>query len=152
LFSTHYHMLMAEFANDPRIAMFHMACTVEKENVTFLYKFTKGVCPKSYGMNVAKLAGLPESVVRRAGEMSESFERHLKVAHRVEKEEKDGQRVLLLRRIQQAIQQRDISLLIRLQHQFKQAEQVEQTELDTQQTLEPQEQPLGGSIVNSEFE
>ena len=30
-----------------------------QENVTFLYKFAKGTCPKSYGMNVARLAGLP---------------------------------------------------------------------------------------------
>jgi DNA mismatch repair ATPase MutS len=34
--------------------------------VTFLYKLTPGGCPKSYGTNVARLAGLPEAVVRRA--------------------------------------------------------------------------------------
>ena len=35
------------------------------QTVTFLYKFRRGLCPKSYGMNVARLAGLPDSV--RAG-------------------------------------------------------------------------------------
>lgn len=44
------------------------------EEVTFLYRLTDGSCPRSYGVNVARLAGLPESVVRRAGEVSEQVE------------------------------------------------------------------------------
>jgi DNA mismatch repair protein MSH6 len=45
-------MLMSEYSEDARIAMYHMACQVdaEKDDVTFLYKFSKGVCPKSHGM------------------------------------------------------------------------------------------------------
>lgn len=84
LFSTHYHMLMEDFAHDPRIAMYHMACNVEanQKDVTFLYKFIKGTCPKSYGMNVATLAGLPNDVVTRAQQMSESFEVLLERAHK----------------------------------------------------------------------
>jgi DNA mismatch repair protein MSH6 len=42
--------------------------------VTFLYKLTHGACPRSYGTNVARLAGLPASVVARAAEMSASRE------------------------------------------------------------------------------
>lgn len=46
------------------------ACLVEEEGgeeaITFLYKFTKGACPKSYGFNVAHLAGLPASVIALA--------------------------------------------------------------------------------------
>ena len=46
------------------------ACMVENENeddpsqetITFLYKFVKGACPKSYGFNAARLADLPEDV------------------------------------------------------------------------------------------
>ena len=34
----------------------------EEETITFLYKFVEGACPKSYGFNVAKLAGLPPEV------------------------------------------------------------------------------------------
>lgn len=37
-----------------------------EESITFLYKFTEGACPKSYGFNVAQLAGLPSSVVSLA--------------------------------------------------------------------------------------
>lgn len=33
-----------------------------QETITFLYKFTKGMCPKSYGFNAAKLANLPNEV------------------------------------------------------------------------------------------
>jgi DNA mismatch repair protein MSH6 len=97
LFSTHYHMLMEEFKDCKSISMYHMACKVNENavkvessnssertpDVTFLYKFLKGSCPKSYGMNVAKLAGLPPSLVSRAQHMSESFERRLEQAHNI---------------------------------------------------------------------
>ena len=33
-----------------------------KETITFLYKFVKGACPKSYGFNAARLAGIPDEV------------------------------------------------------------------------------------------
>lgn len=46
------------------------ACMVENENeedvtqetITFLYKFVHGACPKSYGFNAARLAGIPDEV------------------------------------------------------------------------------------------
>ena len=34
-----------------------------EETVTFLYKFTEGACPKSYGFNAARLAGIPPEVL-----------------------------------------------------------------------------------------
>lgn len=46
----------------------------EEETVTFLYKFAKGACPKSYGFNAAHLAGLPRLVIRRAREKAYHFE------------------------------------------------------------------------------
>ena len=33
-----------------------------KETITFLYKFVQGACPKSYGFNAARLAGIPDEV------------------------------------------------------------------------------------------
>ena len=42
--------------------------------VIFLFKFVAGACPKSYGLNVARLAHLPESVILRAKERSRDFE------------------------------------------------------------------------------
>jgi DNA mismatch repair protein MSH6 len=94
LFATHYHHLSSEHALDPLVAVMHMACSVggggeedegeaekEKEGegqgeeeVTFLYKLAKGACPKSYGTNVARLAGLPERVIKRAAAISRERE------------------------------------------------------------------------------
>lgn len=41
-----------------------------QETVTFLYKYSDGPCPKSYGFNAAKLAGMPNSIIRRAHEVT----------------------------------------------------------------------------------
>lgn len=82
LFSTHYHSLVDNFHEDRRISLGHMACMVENENnddptqetVTFLYKYSDGACPKSYGFNAAKLAGMPNSIIKRAHELSKKVE------------------------------------------------------------------------------
>jgi len=76
LFSTHYHMLTEEFQENPLIALYHMDALVDEESddVTFLYKMKKGVCPKSYGMKVAQMAGLPQEIRRRAQEKAQEFE------------------------------------------------------------------------------
>jgi DNA mismatch repair protein MSH6 len=57
-------MLTEEFHNNPRVLLGHMACSVneDKGEVLFLYKLRNGVCPKSYGMNVASMAGIPLEV------------------------------------------------------------------------------------------
>ncbi|XP_052086117.1 DNA mismatch repair protein Msh6-like [Mytilus californianus] len=81
LFSTHYHSLVEEFSHDPNIRLGHMSCMVENEDkdpthetITFLYKFTKGACPKSYGFNAAKLANIPDEIIRIAVKKSREFE------------------------------------------------------------------------------
>jgi DNA mismatch repair protein MSH6 len=74
LFATHYHTLCDDFAGSANVALGHMGCLVEEgeaaegggpaaPRVTFLYKFAAGACPKSYGLNVARLARLPESII-----------------------------------------------------------------------------------------
>ena len=42
--------------------------------VTFLYKLAEGACPKSYGTSVARLAGLPASLVARAAQLAQQLE------------------------------------------------------------------------------
>ncbi|XP_077990692.1 DNA mismatch repair protein Msh6-like [Glandiceps talaboti] len=82
LFSTHYHSLVEEFSHDANIRLGHMACMVENENeedpsqetITFLYKFVKGACPKSYGFNAARLADLPEEVISKGQAKARDFE------------------------------------------------------------------------------
>ncbi|CAJ0650325.1 6592_t:CDS:10 [Entrophospora sp. SA101] len=76
LFSTHYGMLTKEFSNNPNIALKHMSCHMNQKlrEVTFLYKLVPGVCPKSYGMNVASMAGIPNQIVERAEVIARKFE------------------------------------------------------------------------------
>ncbi|KAF5455366.1 hypothetical protein F2P56_024955 [Juglans regia] len=79
LFSTHYHRLAVNYQKDPKVSLCHMACRVgngvgDVEEVTFLYRLTPGACPKSYGVNVARLAGLPDSVLQKAAAKSREFE------------------------------------------------------------------------------
>ena len=45
-----------------------------KHNITFLYTLGAGACPKSFGVNVARLAGLPDDVLNKAKAVSSSFE------------------------------------------------------------------------------
>ncbi len=45
-----------------------------RKHVSFLYKFLPGVCPKSYGMNVARMAGLPSEIVDEAETIAIEFE------------------------------------------------------------------------------
>jgi DNA mismatch repair protein MutS len=69
LFATHYHE-MVELANFlPRVKNFNVAVVEERGEVVFLYKIVPGGVDKSYGVHVAKLAGLPKSVVHRAQEV-----------------------------------------------------------------------------------
>ncbi|OQR81490.1 DNA mismatch repair protein Msh6 [Thraustotheca clavata] len=81
MFATHYHSLVEEYLESPNVALGHMDCMVDPENdqkVVFLYKLAEGICPKSYGLNVATLADLPQEVIDLAGKKSLEFEEALK--------------------------------------------------------------------------
>ena len=75
LFSTHYNFIITSFLHDPSISTGYMSYLLEKgqDKVTFLYKLADGVCPDSFGINVARLANIPEDVLTRAKEMADSF-------------------------------------------------------------------------------
>jgi len=77
LFATHYHPVSHEAAQWKQVAPFHMAATLNEETqeMTFLYRFLPGLCPASHGHNVARLAGLPKSVLEEAVRRSTEFER-----------------------------------------------------------------------------
>uniref|UniRef100_A0A8D0LCA5 DNA mismatch repair protein n=1 Tax=Sphenodon punctatus TaxID=8508 RepID=A0A8D0LCA5_SPHPU len=82
LFSTHYHSLVEDYSHSPAVRMGHMACMVEneckdpsQETITFLYKFIKGACPKSYGFNAARLANIPEEIIQTGHRKARDFEK-----------------------------------------------------------------------------
>ncbi|SPJ08901.1 DNA mismatch repair protein MSH6, putative [Plasmodium sp. DRC-Itaito] len=76
IFSTHYHLLVEEVKHNKNISNYHMSLSIddEQEKIIFLYKFIKGVCPKSFGIHIAKLAGLPKEIIDLAHEKSLLFE------------------------------------------------------------------------------
>ena len=69
LFATHYHELTTLAAELPRVENVHVAATEADGDVTFLRTVEPGATDRSYGVHVAELAGVPEPVVDRAGDV-----------------------------------------------------------------------------------
>ena len=74
MFSTHYHELTMLTDNVPCVRNVHVVVKEDNDEVTFLYKIKEGPAGQSYGINVARLAGLPESVLSRAKELQKELE------------------------------------------------------------------------------
>ncbi len=66
LFATHYHELTELSASKPRVRNFHIAVKEWNDEIIFLRKLVEGGTNRSYGIQVARLAGVPGRVVRRA--------------------------------------------------------------------------------------
>ncbi|WP_321508279.1 DNA mismatch repair protein MutS [uncultured Methanoregula sp.] len=66
LFATHFHELIAMEENLKRVKNYHFAVRETKEDVVFLRKLIPGATDKSYGIHVARLAGIPKKVTDRA--------------------------------------------------------------------------------------
>lgn len=97
LFATHYRQLAVDMQTDPRIMCAFMACDADNvkyrymlakpmyshflsKHITFLYKLTPGISPKSYGMNVASLAGIPREIIDEAELVAQQFEACLSIS------------------------------------------------------------------------
>ena len=87
LFSTHYHEL-TDLEHISGIKNIHVEAKEEDGNITFLHKVKPGAVDKSYGIHVAKLAGLPKDVLKRADEILKLYENSAK-----EKEMTRGEQV-----------------------------------------------------------
>jgi DNA mismatch repair protein MutS len=119
LFATHYHELV-ELANFlPRVKNFNVAVAEDRGEVTFLYKIVPGGVDKSYGIHVAKLAGLPKSVVHRASEVLDELE--------------DGSRQASSRRRRKDVVAQQLPLLGQKSPLF---EELEKLEIDSMTPLE----------------
>jgi len=133
-------VLFMQFKDDPRIAMYHMACKVEEgaSDVTFLYKFVRGAASKSHAANVARAAGLPLSIITRAATMSETFERkcveamghnrtQLSIAFPQQKPGAAPSELVLPRAtreaLQNAIARKEWTTVLKLKQQFELAQQ-----------------------------
>ncbi len=74
LFSTHYHELTHLSETMASIQNIHVAAKEENGSITFLHKVKNGAIDKSYGIHVAKLAGMPEELTKRASEILAKYE------------------------------------------------------------------------------
>ncbi len=75
IFATHYHELTDLADALPSVANFHVVVREWKEDIVFLRKVVPGRSDRSYGIQVARLAGLPPTVVARAREILNGLER-----------------------------------------------------------------------------
>ena len=83
LFSTHYHELTSLDKTLKRLKNVHVEAKEENGNVSFLHKVIDGACDKSYGINVANLAGLPKSIIKRSKEVLETLEENNKANNEI---------------------------------------------------------------------
>ena len=82
LFSTHYHELTDMENKLPGIHNVHVSIDETDGDITFLHKVMDGPVDKSYGINVAKLANLPITVIDKANELLEEYENNDSKPHK----------------------------------------------------------------------
>lgn len=76
LFATHYHELTKLEEKLPRLKNFHVGVLEKTDSIHFLYSLRRGACLKSFGIEVARLSGLPKSVLDRARVILANLEAH----------------------------------------------------------------------------
>ena len=90
VFSTHYHELTDLSTKLPVLRNIHVGATEQNGQVVFLHKILEGAADKSYGIHVAKLAGLPQSLLVQSQEVLQELESNSQWLRRQEPES-DGQ-------------------------------------------------------------
>jgi len=73
MFATHYHELIELAEMMKGVKNYHLAVQQWGSDIVFLYKVTEGSCDESFGIHVAKLAGMPSRVVERAREILDNL-------------------------------------------------------------------------------
>ena len=75
MFSTHYHELTSLEKDLKHLKNVHVSAIEKEGQITFLHKVKNGAVDKSYGIHVASLAHLPESLIKRADEILNIYEK-----------------------------------------------------------------------------
>lgn len=87
MFATHYHLLNLLSVKYPYINNYNVSVEESGNSVVFLHKLVQGGTDKSYGVHVARIAGLPREVVDKAAQLSKSLEQndfvHKETLHRL---------------------------------------------------------------------
>ncbi len=87
LFATHYHELTVLEDELEGVVNYNIAAKKRGDNITFLRKIIRGSTDDSYGIEVAKLAGVPNEVIKRAREVLASVEKTAKAIKSTDKAE-----------------------------------------------------------------
>jgi DNA mismatch repair protein MutS len=85
LFATHYHQLNSLEGQFSGIKNYNITVKEEEDNIIFLRKIVRGGTDKSYGIHVAKLAGVPIDVINRAKAIMNRLEMEDEIGVRLEK-------------------------------------------------------------------
>ncbi|MCP4682222.1 MAG: DNA mismatch repair protein MutS, partial [Desulfobacterales bacterium] len=126
LFATHYHELTEMVASKQRTKNYNIAVREWNDQIIFLRKLVPGGTNRSYGVQVARIAGLPESTLKRAEEILNNLEGvetdevgRPRLAHSVPKEEDDVVQLNLFgsqdRKLRDLISELDISSITPLE-------------------------------------
>ncbi|MBP1907882.1 DNA mismatch repair protein MutS [Methanolobus bombayensis] len=92
LFATHYHQLTEVAAKLKRVRNYHIAVKEEGDDLVFLRKIVPGATDRSYGIHVARIAGVPHAVTSRAKEILEDIEDECMLSEEDRKGSKKKQR------------------------------------------------------------
>ena len=95
LFATHYHELTSLEGEIDGIVNYNIAAKKRGDNITFLRKIVRGSTDDSYGIEVAKLAGIPNEVIKRAKEVLASVEKSAKAISFTDKPEAEKDDTLI---------------------------------------------------------
>lgn len=74
LFATHYHELTDLALTKPGVKNYNVLVREQGEEILFLRKIAQGIADKSYGIHVARLAGIPRQIIDRAAQVLENLE------------------------------------------------------------------------------
>jgi DNA mismatch repair protein MutS len=88
LFATHYHQLTDLENKLKRVSNYHIAVKEEGDNLVFLRKIVPGATDKSYGIQVARYAGVPKKVTSRAREILKDIEKNASIGDEDNKKKK----------------------------------------------------------------
>lgn len=113
LFATHYHELTGLEETLDNVENYSIAVKKRGDDIVFIRRIIKGAADESYGIEVSKLAGIPEEVVERAKEVLHSLEEdeELRPVKKVSKEKEVDPADLVERQILETLKNTDVEVL-----------------------------------------
>jgi len=94
LFSTHYHVMNKLEEKFAKIRNYYLAAKESRGEIVFLYKLMQGGTDQSFGVHVAKLAGLPYEVIQRAEEIQQILEKDDAMVRKIKAKKMEEQKSL----------------------------------------------------------